>query len=348
MAFSIRKHFGFKEAFLLLVGVFVLFAILRFVEIDAAKTIATLKSTPLQFLFVFIFVRVSMYLVGNYKWAILVEKIKKTAFSILLPIYMAGFILDNLIPGPGFGAEPIKAYYLGKAIKKDAAKCFASALMDNILLAIGMAVLLAFSALYMYFFIKIFVIRIAVIVMLCAFLLVGITALYFRLRQDQRETAVDRFLMFIYNLKILSFLKRKYHTFEKFKDAFNIGIGNLTGAVKNLWGDRKLMYYGLFLTFVIAGLGYLGHYVLLLGYGISVNVYALVAVITIVDLLGYYSFIPGGTGIIEGGRITTLAFIGGPPEIAAAVTIIDRLAFYIATYGIGYVSLLYVNLKYVR
>ncbi len=348
MQFSVKKHFGLKEAFLLIVGVLIFAFILKTVNIDFQKTALALQSIPSYFIFAFIGIRAFGYLIGNYKWGILVEKVKKTSFSTLFPIFMAGYILDNLVPGPGFGAEPIKAFYLGRAIKKSVARCFATALMDNILLSFILAGFFGFSVLYMYFYIKIFAVRVAVGILLLAFLVFGLIALYFYIRKDRKENTVKKFLRFIYNLRILGFLKKKYKTFGEFENAFHLGIGNLKGTMGSLWRDRKRMAYVLFLAFVWAAINYIGFYILLLGYGIKANPYALVAIITITDMVGYYSPIPAGTGIIEGGRIPMLAFIGIPAEIAAAATIIDRAVFYIWTYGFGYAALNYVNLKYLR
>ncbi len=348
MAVSLKKYFGLKEAVLLIIGLFVFFAVLRFVQVDLEKTIFTLQNTPIYIIFAFVLIRALGYLIGNYKWKILVDKIKRTDFNTLLPIYMSGNILDNLVPGPGFGAEPIKAYYLGKVTKKDAATCFATALMDNVLLSFIIAAYFAFSVLYMYLFIKVFAIRVATGILLLFFLFLGIATFYFYKKREHGNNIIQRFLLFIYNIRALGFLRKKYRTFEKFKDAFTLGIGNFKGAMRILWRDKRRIYYVLFLTFIITVLGYLGHYVLLIGYGIDVKIYALIAVITLADLIGYYSPVPAGTGIVEGGRIPLLIFIGVPAEIAAAVTVIERVAFYFSTYGIGYLALVHINLKYLK
>ena len=346
MPFSIKKYFGLKETFLLLIGVIIIAVVFSYIDINTTGVI--LQNTEIYILFLFILIRVTGYAVANYRWKIFVDRLARVNFSTLFPIFMSGHILDNLVPGPGFGAEPVKAYYLSKLIKKDLGSCFATALMDNIVLSFVLFGYFLFSIGYMYLFIEITAIRIAVAILLIIFALFGLAAIYFYFRREHRLTVFDKLLRYIYNLRIFEFLRKKYGSFEIFKGIIKSGISNLKSALKKFWHNKKLIRRSLIISFIWITLGYLGNYVLFLGYGVNISFYAVIAVLTLSDIIGYYSVLPAGTGIIEGSRIAMFAFIGVSPEIAAAVTIIDRVVFYISAYGLGYVALGYVNWKYAK
>src|SRR3989338_2533226 len=158
MQVSLRKYFGLKEALLLFFGIAILFVIMR--DINFGKTWHALGRVSLQMVAIFIFIKIGGYLLGNYRWKVFVDKVGKVSFIKLLPVYFTGMVLDNLIPGPGFGGEPIKAYYLGKIIKRGSSKCFATALMDSLVVSLSHIGFVAAAIAYFFLFINIPIIRV--------------------------------------------------------------------------------------------------------------------------------------------------------------------------------------------
>ena len=77
-----------------------------------------------------------------------------------------------------------------------------------------------------------------------------------------------------------------------------------------------------------------------LAFGLNLP-WSLIAIISIANLLfGLIAFTPGGVGIIEGGLIGTLTYLGIPMAIALPITLVERFVSYVASSLVGLAVLL--------
>lgn len=338
----LKKNFTFKTLLLVIVGLAVFFAVFNY--IGFGKTVKALYLVNPLILCIFAFSRLAIYLLASYKWKFFTDAVEKISFAQLLPIYFSGMIIDNIIPGPGFGGEPVKAYYLHKLTKKSISQWLATALMDSIVFSIALLGFLVFSFAYVFLYIQIPIIRsliTAILVILFAFLLL---LAYFYSRKKDHAFA-DRLLGIVYRLK---FLRKRFAKFEHFKEHLAKHFAEFILMMKKLFSTKDAFLVSLFISFWIIIIDILGMQLLLKGFGLEIPFLQVLVVVIVSSFIGFYSPTPGGTGFAEGSMILLWNFIGVGVGIAGAVTLISRLSFYIITYGFGYLALVYVNLKYVR
>jgi len=68
---------------------------------------------------------------------------------------------------------------------------------------------------------------------------------------------------------------------------------------------------------------------LTLAFGLKVSLPVLVFVSVVNLVLGIAAFTPGGIGIVEGGLVGTLTYVGLPPALAVSVVVLERFISYI-------------------
>lgn len=339
---GIRKRFSLKYLPLLAIGLLVL--LLSFRYAGFSETSSTLSAADLNFLLLFIFARILVYGLSTYKWKVFVDKIQKTSLSIIAPIFFSGMILDNLIPGPGFGGEPVKAYYLGRAIKKSFSKCFATALMDSIAYLAVFLGFLAAAVIYVFLYVRIPLIRNLLEILIAILVLGGIATYYFSRKAD--HIVLDKILNWIYHFKPFKIVRERFLEYDQFKEFIARHFSEFLSTLKSLWATKSIFFYTVFLSFLLILLEIWSVQLLLKSFGLEISFVQVLVVVIISGFIGYYSMIPSGTGAVEGSMILLLSFVGIPPGVSGAVTLISRVSFYLITYGLGYMSLVYVGLKY--
>jgi len=77
-----------------------------------------------------------------------------------------------------------------------------------------------------------------------------------------------------------------------------------------------------------------------LAFGLSVSVPVLVFVSVVNLILGIAAFTPGGIGVVEGGLVGTLTYVGLPPTLAISVVVLERFISYVLGSLSGLVVLL--------
>src|SRR3989344_1481922 len=340
MVFSIKKYFGLKEAVLLLLGIIIFFIVLRQIKIEEA--FLAFQRTNLQILLLFISIKVGQYLLGNYKWKIFVDRLRKVSYTKLLPVYFSGMIVDNLVPGPGFGGEPVRAYYLSRLIKRSTAKCFATALMDSIVFSIALIGFLIISIGYVFLYVKIPIIRVALEVIIVALAAAGGLFVYFFYKKD--GALFDKTLKFIYHFRLFRALQKRFSKYLHFRDYVRKQFSEFIATMKLLGGDISASLYSILISLAIILLDFFGAKILISSFGEHISFLSIMVIMTVSGFIGYYAGIPGGIGVAEGSMILLFVFFGISVGVATAVTIISRIIFYIMTYGIGYLSFVYINL----
>ena len=213
-----RKYITFKHIALLVVGAIILFLAFSYAGIPG--TLNALYIVNPFFLLIFIVSRFAIYFLITYRWKLFVDRLKPIGFFKLLPIFFSGTIADNLVPGPSFGSEPVKAYYLSKAIKRSISRCFATALMEGIAFTIALFGFLAASISYAFLYIDIPIIRSALAIILIALIFL-VSIVYYLYSKKSDRLFVDRILTYIYNFRPIKFIRKKFVKYDQFKEAIS-------------------------------------------------------------------------------------------------------------------------------
>jgi len=197
---------------------------------------------------------------------------------------------------PGKFGELFKAYLLKRSDRVPIGKTSAIVFVERVTDVFGMFVLCligSFSVLYKFWFLFIII----------AVILILITIINNDIVYKKIKSVVFRF----------KFLKR----IEKLVEEFRYGI-------KILFSKKSMIY-----TLTLTTIGWLfegiGLWIILLGFGINVDITTIIFIYAFSSLIGSISFIPGGIAVTEGSMVILLSNIGLPMQIALSSTILIRL-----------------------
>jgi len=344
----IRKHarLSWESALFLLVGVGIIFMV--FNHIGLGKVISALHSVEPQYIFLVALAQISAYLLWTYKWKILIADLFPARFYKLVPMMFAGLLVNNLTPGSVVGGEPLRAYFLSKMSKKDISECLATTVLDFATSFINFFVIGMACLVYVVFFFDVPLLNNILRGIFGLIIILAIVGVVIERREGKGAFLKrhEALLHKIYNAKFLGFIKRRFKDFKEFKRYMTAQIGEFKSTIKKLGYDKPLIAKAIFIGLLMYACYILDPWIMFRALGHPVPFSQILVVFTISCLIGHFMFVPGGTGIMEASLIAMYSSLGVSVEIAAAVTLVSRLVYYTLTYGIGYVSLAYLSIKY--
>ncbi|MFH1210478.1 MAG: lysylphosphatidylglycerol synthase transmembrane domain-containing protein [archaeon] len=277
-----------------------------------------------------------VFMTWNYKWKLLVDKISKVRFWQLFPVLMTGVFFNAATPTANVGGEPLRAYYLGKIFKKDKSKYFATIIIDKITNAGTALIFVLFSVLFIWMFLKTsttlkIVLQTLVIV---AAIVIGIAIFYKKLKF--RNTAKVCYPLF----------KKKFKTKESFLNYAERRKENMFCVLREFYKNRKALTKETGLGILMQIFTFGKAYILFIALGEHVNPLYVILAVSIAVMIGQLIIVPGGIGVVESSMISMYALLGINADVAAMVTILDRVIYYFFALGVGYVMFTYTNYKY--
>ncbi len=342
-----------KNIILFIVSIVLLGSVVYYIGIN--EVISAVKQASPELLAVAVIINFAEFLVWNLKFKLLVDKTKKISYKSLFPVLMAGVFINNTTPGARTGGGPVKAYFLSKILKKDKSECFAPVILDKTTNTIAFFSFIIISILFVFLFLDIsgymkiifetFILVIAVIVVS------GIVARK-RLKKKAGEmnknknNIIEKFLPKIYYFSLFKIIRKKFHTYALFEDFVILGLERFIDSISKLARDRKLLHHDFLLAVLIWLLIYLKTYVLFLSVGYDPGFMTVVIVVTLSIFLSSFMIVPGGIGAAEMSMIALYSASGVVAGVATMVSIVDRFIFYFFALGLGYVCLMYVNVRY--
>lgn len=333
-----------KTIVLLGLGVVVLILIVKLV--GTSEIIPVLAGMEYQYIALIISFQALMLGAWNLRWNLFVNRLHPVHYFSILPIFMAGLLINNLTPGPSLGGQPVTAYYLAKKTRKAFSECFATLVLDMSMHSLAFISFALFSIAYVFLFIPVYAIRVFIeILVLIILILTGIAIVLWKVRNKKTQSNLDWFLKRIYRLKILSKFMAQFTSYADLKEYIRGQFKKLKTTVKNLFKIKKLVAVTFVLALSLHMFEYLKVHTVFISLGYAIPFTHVVVVTTIGSIIGYFVFLPGGTGAVEASMIAMYFELGIPLGVAATATLMSRLFFYFATYGFGYISLSYLNLK---
>ena len=128
-------------------------------------------------------------------------------------------------------------------------------------------------------------------------------------------------------------ISNKFH--DKIRErAINAVVG-FQDSMRVMINDRKVLLYGIPLSFIIWFLEILRVYVVFLALNVNAPLEIIAAVFVISTLIGMIPLLPGGLGAVDGMMILLYSYAGIPASVSAAVTIVERLISFWMTSIIG-------------
>jgi len=324
------KH---RTLILLAIGIAILAGMILF--IGPRKIENAIKLANPWYLILAIIIQFAIYGLWTQRWAI---NIKSVGIHIrklhIFPMLMVGLAINNLTPSARGGGEPIRGYILSKYSNTSFEKSFATVIADRGLDTFPFMVLAVIAIVSAVLFLNlptivIYILIIAVIVLLVVFF-VGIY-MSFNLEFGKK---VSLWLAGI----IKRFSKREHGKLEE--NALK-AVHGFQNSMRTMVKDRKVLMYGLPISFLIWIFEILRVYIVFTAFGVDVSFIVIAEVFIISTLLGLIPLLPGGLGAVDGMMIILFSAAGVPPSISAAATIVERLISFWMTSIIGIAMLPY-------
>ena len=249
---------------------------------------------------------------------------------------MVGLAVNNITPSARGGGEPVRAYMLSKYTKTPLEKAFATVIADRGLDTFPFVVLAIFTIIFTVSYLTLpdWVV-LGLIISLVALVSVFVIILYMCIN----ESAGERITHWGVNL-FKRFSKKKHHEIERRALEAMSGFQN---SMKVMIKDRRVLMYGLPLSFIIWFMEIIRVYIVFSSFGTPVPLEIIGAVFVIATLMGMIPLLPGGLGAVDGVMIVLYSVAGVPPSISAAATIVERLISFWMTSFIGMGMLPYVG-----
>jgi len=264
-----------------------------------------------------------------------------TGFFYFLAVFMSGVFVNTITPGSNVGGEPIRAYFLSRKFKKQKTKFLGSIIADKFFNIAVFSLFLLFSILFVLLFVKIsFILKIIFEGFLLLIIFIGILVIFLSGRKIKFN--LSGLVKKVYRFKRI---RKKFKSFKKFESYIFRRIRNLGRVFKEGIFNKRTLFIGISLSFLIWILNFLSSYFLFLAFDASVSFLSVIIVITLSYAVGDLSPIPGGIGLVESSMFLFYSAMGVPGSLAITVSLLSRVIYYFYAIIVGGLSLLYLRIK---
>lgn len=324
------KH---KTLLLMLAGIGVLGIMVLFIGPEKIES-AIQQANP-WYLALAVIIQLAIYGLWTERWSITTSSL---GISIkrrhLLPMLLVGLAINNLTPSGRGGGEPVRAYILSKYSQSPFENAFATVIADRGLDTfpfIALAIITIITAV-LYINLPQWMVITLIVCLIVLIILFGL-ALYMSINREFGDRVIRWFL------RVLKRISSKMHNRIE-KRAIN-AVEGFQNSMKVMITDRKVLLYGIPLSFLIWALEIMRVYVVFLALNINAPLEIIAAVFVISTLIGMIPLLPGGLGAVDGMMILLYSYAGIPPSISAAATLVERLISFWMTTLLGVAVLPY-------
>jgi len=333
--FFLKKHF-----WSIILTVIIIWII--FLKIDFQETASYLAKVPTFFILIAFLLNLAMYALWVFRWRLIIQKISKIRYFILFPIFFAGGLINQLTPGSKSGGQPLRAYYLNKINKKDFADNFATTIFEFLSGSFVSLALLVISLVYLFDSLSI-ELYYSIIALVVLSILAVLSLIYLAYKLEKKSKFALKILKLIYIIKPI---KNRFKTFTAFEKNTLKEVREFFKETIIFLDDKPLLFKQMLIELLTYLIEFFKVYILFKALGIDAPFVLIAGVSVVSQMIGFLGFSPGGLGMVEGSAIGLFYLFGIDPEIAAAITILNRIILYFYEFVCGYISLLYLRQKY--
>ncbi len=338
--------FTWKGLVLLAVSVGLLVLVAKLIGVK--NITSSLLRLKWEFLVVIVFFVALMFAIEIVKFGKLVEMLKKVSLTKLLPVFFGGMFVNALTPGARTGGEFLKAYYLSKLTDKSGAKSLSVTALNGTLYGATYCILA---------FISIGVITATigfptVLVSGLAFVLVLFSlsfVLTLVLLKKGGKIIRSRIARPIVKLAFKIEGRRAQFsgfTYEQYIEHKVKWIDEFVGLVKLILKRKDIIVSAVAIQIISCFVYFSEVFLITQAFGVNLGIIPIIGVTSVSMLFGYFMILPGGIGVTEAAMVYLYPLFGVNPASAAAITLIDRSAYYLVVFGGGYASLMFLGWKY--
>jgi uncharacterized protein (TIRG00374 family) len=279
------------------------------------------------------------FIVWNMRWTFLYSRIFKRDFWFMLNVLLAGAFFNTITPGAGIGGEPFRAHFLAKRYKKSRTSMLAYVLADKFYQIMALVAFAVFSIFFVLIYVKISGTLKLVLEGILIFIILGSgLTIYFTLKKMNFNLGA-----FLKRLHIFKFVNGKFKKPEDFEHFINRKVKVFAHIFRKAVKDRKHMVEAVVLSFIFWMLNFLTSYFLFVAFNYKVNFLSVIIVVTLGNLIGALSVVPGGIAVTEITMTLLFSAMGILKTIALVVAFLTRMIYYFFSIPIGALSLWYIR-----
>jgi len=306
------------------------------------ETVGVMLSIQPAYFVLLILLQLFTMFLSAVKWRIILRHVK-VSFKNILAVTFVGYFINNITPIGMAGGEPVKAYLLAKKEGIAPEKAFSSVVVD-LFLEIIPIFLLSSIAIFLILTNGISM-EIAMVIIAASFVLLFFFVLSLTLAINKEYS------MKIINVLLCSFSRLPYMKgrAEKIRSEIEVIYGKFNKAMKEQMLDNYILLFGTCISIIVWSLRILRVYIIFLAIGIKIPMATLVIVQAFAIVVTFIPISPGALGIWEGTNIALFSLLGASAGVtavmAATVTMIDRLIFYVFPTVLGVVSAMWLGVN---
>lgn len=333
-----KKRYGFALS-LIVIGL--MFFVLK--DIDFLEVWNLLLKVKLQWFLLAFLIYGFSFVIWNLRFKYSLKSlIAKGNFWYVFAVLFSGVFMNTITPGTNVGGETVRAYFLEQKFKKPKTKFLGAILADKFFNVFSFGFFLIFSTLFVLVFIQIPIILKFILESILIGFILSMFILGFLIWKEKKVN-INWFLRKIY---LLGRMKKRFKNISAFKEYIEKGIKNFGSIFKKVVINKKRFVFGVLSSFFIWVLVYLVSYCLFLSFNSRVAFLSIIIVVTLSNVLGDVSPIPGGVGLIESSMFLLYSAMGVESSLAIAVALLSRTIYYFYAIFIGGLSLIYLKTKY--
>ena len=310
---------GFKKILriwgLLAIGVFLFFIVFQFVGWD--MIISSISRLNLFFFTLALICSVGAIVAWTLRWNLfLKERGHNISFLSLSKYLMVGLAINNVTPLAKFGGEPVRAYLLKNKEGIRMRKGFATVMAELSVMFIVLVGTVIFSLFLFFIFmdppswVAFLLIPFGAFLALAIFLIKSV------------YSGGDSILRF------LGWIGEKIDRFEPYRNKIERVYKDFREAFTMSLNNRRVFTKAFILSISVKFFDIAKFFLLFKALGYNIGILEIVIMMGLNALLLSIPATPGSLGVLEGGLISVLSFLGVPTGIAATVVFLDRLVWF--------------------
>lgn len=332
----IRKH-KWKIILSFAFAAFIIFAIT--VVIGLGDIINILSHANWYFIALNFVLEAGILITWTFRWKLIVGAVSEApSFTSLFVMLTASIFGNNVTPGAA-GGEPLRAYLLGKVKGTPYEIGLASATADRVFEFFPFVIISIFAAfLILTWNIPIWT-RLIVFILIMVSLFFFVIILYAVWRKEVAQRVIISLARSIYPFFVR--LAKSQLTFTEITERIIYYINRFSHGFLQVVKDRRLLFFGFVLSFLMWGLDIARFYVCFVAVGTYPPLMPLIIIYTVGILISLVPLLPGSWGIREATIVALFAVVGVQADVVISASLIDRVASYIAPTFIGAFAALY-------
>lgn len=295
------------------------------------EVLGILRKSRLEYFLLAVLAYVLAVIIWALRWRVLLKSLGIDApMKTIVGGLFVGIFVNNVTPGARGGGEPVRMYYISKRTGQPYGHVFATVTMDRIMDLIPVVVMLLLATVHVYrlgsltLTLTIFLLDVFFAVVVLA--TVGVLL-------SERKTKGILYWFYRRFQRIIPGKALKYE--EKFIRAVEVDVPRFQENFKLLMKHRSAFLIALLYSFLFWFLVLLRSYFIFLSINRSITLPDVMVVQTIGIVVGMFSLIPGGAGLIEAINSTVYVLLGINKDAAVTATLLERLISYWAPTAIG-------------